>query len=501
MPVDDTVNRILDELRKQGVSVTSLCTDSRCVAPGDVFLAYPGGRADGRRHIGASIARGASAVLWERDGFDWDSGWTVPNVSVTGLRAVAGHVAHVVYGKPSERLWIAGVTGTNGKTSVSQWIAQAFSFLGRRCGVIGTLGTGYPGALQASINTTPDAVELQKVLAKFVSDRVDAVAMEASSIGLHQGRVNGVRFATAAYTNLSRDHLDYHGNMEEYAAAKRRLFFTPGLSSSVLNLDDVQGVAIAGELAGTSVQRIGYSLYAGGAERAGVDRYLEAREITLSMGGASFLMSGSWGEARIETAVVGRYNVANLLAVAGVLLSAGVSLEGVVQALRAVRPVAGRMERHGGDDQPLVVVDYAHTPDALEKVLVALSDIARNTGGRLVCVFGCGGDRDRGKRPLMAAVACRYSDHIVITSDNPRAEDPRAIVDEILHGVDRSSGIPLDVISDRSVAIGHAVRLAGARDIVLLAGKGHEDYQEIGGRKLPFSDSAEAERALGEFKS
>ena len=501
MPVDDTVNRILDELRKQGVKVTSLCTDSRRVEPGDVFLAYPGERSDGRRHIGASIARGAAAVLWERDGFDWDSGWTVPHLSVPGLRSVAGHLAHAVYGRPSERLWIAGVTGTNGKTSVSQWIAQAFSFLGRRCGVIGTLGAGYPGALQTAVNTTPDTVELHRMLATFVSDGVDAVAMEASSIGLHQGRVNGVHFATAAYTNLSRDHLDYHGSMEEYAAAKRRLFQMPGLSASVLNLDDVQGVAIAGELAGTPVQRIGYSLYSGGAARAGVDKYIEACDVALSIGGVSFLMSGSWGEARIESPVIGRYNVANLLAVAGVLFSAGVSLEQVVQALRAVRPVSGRMERHGGDDRPLVVVDYAHTPDALEKVLVALSDIARNTGGQLVCMFGCGGDRDRGKRPLMAAVACRYSDRIVITSDNPRAEDPQSIIDEILHGVDRSSGIPVDVIPDRSEAIGHAVRLAGARDIVLLAGKGHEDYQEIGGRKLPFSDSAEAERVLGGVKS
>ncbi len=499
MRVEETVNRILETLRAQGVGVTSLCTDSRRVAPGDVFLAYRGERADGRRHIGAAVERGASAVLWEREGFDWESGGRIPQIPVENLRSLAGHIAHAVYGRPSEKLWIAGVTGTNGKTSVSQWAAQGMATLGRRCGVVGTLGIGYPGALRDSENTTPDAVELHKALANFAAEGAQAVVMEASSIGLDQDRVNGVRFATAAYTNLSRDHLDYHGDMESYAKAKRKLFETEGLAAAVINLDDVQGAALANALAGSGVQRVGYSLFAGGAEHAGVERHIEARDISLSGRGASFLLAGSWGEAAIETPVVGRYNVANLLAVAGILFSARFSLPQVAEALCAIRAVPGRMDRYGGGGLPLVVVDYAHTPDALEKVLAALADLARGAGGRLVCVFGCGGERDRGKRSLMGAVASRYADRVIITSDNPRGEDPQAIADEIVPGI--GSGIPAEVILDRTSAIGEAVRGALERDVVLLAGKGHETYQEIAGRRLPFSDGAEAMRALRDWKA
>lgn len=500
MPVEDAVNRILESLRSQGVAVTSLCTDSRRVAHGDVFLAYPGERADGRRYIGSAIERGAAAVLWERGGFEWDSGWRIPQLAAENLRGLAGQIAHRVYGRPSEKLWVAGVTGTNGKTSVSQWVAQALAALGRRCGVVGTLGIGYPGALRDSENTTPDAVELHKALAEFAADGTQSVIMEVSSIGLDQGRVNGVRFAAAAYTNLSRDHLDYHPDMESYARAKAKLFDAPGLAAAVINLDDVQGVALANALAGRDVERIGYSLFSGGAERGGVERHLEARELALSGRGAAFLLAGSWGEARIETPIIGRYNVANLLAVAGVLFAAGIPLPQVVGALQSVRPVPGRMERYGGDGRPLVVVDYAHTPDALEKVLAALADLARSAGGRLVCVFGCGGERDRGKRPLMGAVASRYADHVIVTSDNPRGENAQAIVDEVMPGIELGGGVSAEVILDRARAIAAAVRSARAVDVVLLAGKGHEAYQEIAGRRLPFSDGAEATRAVQDWK-
>jgi UDP-N-acetylmuramoyl-L-alanyl-D-glutamate--2,6-diaminopimelate ligase len=475
--------------------VTGLAADSRDLAAGEVFLAYPGSRRDGREFIPAALERRAAAVLWERRGFEWNPDWRAPNLGVDDLRGLAGHLAHEVYGRPSERLWTIGVTGTNGKTSCSHWIAQACSACGAKTAVIGTLGTGFLGDLHAGVNTTPDAVPLHRSLAGLLAQGAQGVAMEVTSIGLDQGRANGVAFGAALFTNLSRDHLDYHGDMESYARAKQRLFETPGLKHAVLNLDDVQGVRLARLLLGRGVTRAGYSCFAGVAARSGLERYAEAHAIEVSPQGIAFSVESSWGEARIESALLGRFNVSNLLAVLTTMLVSGVPFDRATAALAGLEPVAGRMQRLGAAGKPVVVIDYAHTPDALEKTLVALKDVARASGGRLAVVFGCGGERDRGKRPLMGAVASRHADAILVTSDNPRGEDPAAIIAEI------TAAIPVrhEAIVDRRAAIKRAIASAGAADVTLIAGKGHETYQEIAGRRLPFSDVLEANAALSRW--
>jgi UDP-N-acetylmuramoyl-L-alanyl-D-glutamate--2,6-diaminopimelate ligase len=479
--------------------VIGLGADSRTLAPGEVFLAYPGARADGRRFIGSAIERGAAAVLWERTGFEWDAAWRVPNLPADHLRAIAGPLADEVYQRPSAQLWMIGVTGTNGKTSCSQWIAQALAGLGRKTGVIGTLGSGLVDAatessdeLDPDPNTTPDAIVLHRTLAGFVHGGAEAAAMEVSSIGLDQGRVDAVRFDVALFTNLSRDHLDYHGDLEAYAAAKLKLFEAPGLQHAVLNLDDPLGARIAQSLAGTAVQRVGYSLTRGAGRLAGLERHLEAHDISIGDRGVTIALASAWGDARIESALLGRFNVANRLGVLGVLLVSGTSLAASVRAVEALRPVPGRMQRIGGGDRPLVVVDYAHSPDALDKVLEAVADVARAHGGNLVCVFGCGGERDHGKRPLMGEAASRHADFVVVTSDNPRGEDPDRIIAEILPGVRVAHAVE----SDRRAAIRLAVRRCTPRDVIVVAGKGHEPYQEISGERLPFSDAVEVRAAL-----
>jgi UDP-N-acetylmuramoyl-L-alanyl-D-glutamate--2,6-diaminopimelate ligase len=502
-----TANEILDQMQQQGLIIHGLSADSRALRAGDAFVAYPGAIADGRRYIDEAIARGAAAVLWEREGFSWDDAWRVPNIAVDGLRSLVGEIAHEVYGRPSEKLWLAGVTGTNGKTSCSQWIAQALNALGRKTAVIGTLGSGFPAApggepsagLARSLNTTPDAIELQRRLAEFVRAGVQGVSMEVSSIGLDQGRVNGVQFDVALFSNLSRDHLDYHGDMEHYAAAKAKLFDTPGLSGAVLNMDDVLGVRIAQKLAGGTVVCAGYSAHTGVASAAGLELFLEAENIRVNEQGLAFGLVSSWGHAEVRSKLLGRFNVANLLGVLGVLLGAGVALEPAVAALEALTPPPGRMQRLGGGGKPLAVVDYAHSPDALEEVLMSLRPLAETDAGRLICVFGCGGDRDRGKRALMGAIAARSSDQVVLTSDNPRSEDPLAIITDILEGVlgeeQRPGQAPL-VIADRREALVATIAGATAGDVVLVAGKGHEDYQEVAGQRIPFSDAAVIAEAL-----
>jgi len=497
---------ILDRLRQQGAKIGGLGADSRAVRAGDAFLAYPGASADGRRHIAAALARGASAVLWEREGFFWDEAWDVPNVAVDGLRALAGEIAHEVYGRPSEKLWLAGVTGTNGKTSCSLWIAQALGALGRKTAVIGTLGSGFPAApggestadLAPSVNTTPDAIELHRRLAEFLHAGAQGVAMEVSSIGLDQGRVKGAQFDVALFTNFSRDHLDYHGDMERYATAKAQLFDTPGLSGAVLNMDDVLGVRIAQKRAGRKVAFAGYSAHAGVASAAGLEFFLEAENVRQTQEGLAFGLASSWGRAEVRSRLLGRFNVPNLLGVLGVLLGAGVALDQAVAALAALTPPPGRMQRLGGAGKPLAVVDYAHSPDALEEVLMSLRPLADPSAGRLICVFGCGGDRDRGKRAMMGAIAARNADQVVLTSDNPRSEEPLSIITDILEGVlgEAKAGQAPLVIADRGEAIAAAIAGAAAGDVVLIAGKGHEDYQEISGRRIRFLDAAAAAEAL-----
>lgn len=472
------------ELARQGAMIERLAADSRRAAPGVAFFAYPGERTDGRRFIPEAIARGAAGVLWEAEGFAWRDEWRVPNVAVPRLRERSGALAHAFYGRPSEALWTCGVTGTNGKTTCSQWIAAALAAAGVKCGVVGTLGAGLPGALEEAGNTTPDALELHRTLAAMRKAGAAAVAMEVSSHGLEQGRVGGVAFDCALFTNLSHDHLDYHGSMDAYAAAKARLFDAEGLACAVLNLDDVFGAQLAERVAGRGVRVIGYSLVSAPATR----EYLFAA----ALGHGRVRIASSWGEAESALGALGRFNVSNALGVVGALVAQGMDFRDAVRRLPALPEVPGRMQRLGGEGAPLVVVDYAHTPDALAQVLAALRPVAEARGGRLVAVFGAGGDRDRAKRAPMGEAASRLADHVVLTSDNPRSEDPLAILREIEAGVSTAH----QVEPDRARAIEAAIASAADADVVLLAGKGHEAVQEIAGRRLPFSDAAVARGAL-----
>jgi UDP-N-acetylmuramoyl-L-alanyl-D-glutamate--2,6-diaminopimelate ligase len=472
-----------DRLAQLGVPLADLVTDSRQVKLGSVFLAYPGSARDGRDFIPEAIARGAAAVIWEREGFAWDERWDAPNLGVQGLREQASPIAGAVYGDPSARLWMVGVTGTNGKTSVSQWVAQAFDRLGRRAAALGTLGNGLVGERAEAKNTTPDAVVLQRELADYLRRGAKVAAMEVSSHGLDQGRVSGIRYDVAVFTNLTRDHLDYHGTMQAYAQAKFRLFAAAGLSRAVVNVDDEAGRQLAARLAGGPVEVISYGLEGG---------RLRATRVLQSEAGLRFVVTGDWGEGEVAVPVMGAFNVSNLLAVIGVLLASGVAFEQALDCVSRLQPVPGRLERLGGGRLPLVVVDYAHTPDALEKALSALRP-ALAAGHALTCVFGCGGDRDPGKRPLMGEVAARLADRVLVTSDNPRGEDPRAILAQILAGIAPGHA---EAIEDRQVAIFTAIHQGAPGDIVLVAGKGHETYQEIRGVRHPFSDAEVAVAAL-----
>lgn len=479
---------ILQALHEFGVTPRRLCSDSREVQAGDVFVALPGSRVDGRNYIEQALSRGAVAVIEEgvTEKIVGAGATACCRISVPTLASVLGELAASVYGQPSQRLWLAGVTGTNGKTSVSQWIAQSLNILDTRCGVIGTLGNGFPGALVDSPNTTPDAIALQSTLADMLDKNAAACAMEVSSIGLELGRVVGCEFKVAVLTNLTRDHLDFHGDMDAYAAAKRLLFLMPGLQVAVLNLDDPFGRQLAIRLRGV-VRTIGYTLD-GPVDDVSCDEVLHATHLLFHSAGLGFDLKGQ----HFTAPVVGRFNVANLLAVIGVLRARGFEMSLIAGALTKIVPPPGRMESLGGTDGPLVVVDYAHTPDALEKALDVLHETADARGGNLVCVFGCGGARDAGKRPQMGSVAERLAGRVVVTSDNPRGDDPLAIIADIVGGMTR----PPVVEVDRARAIKLAIDGAGYNDVILLAGKGHEPYQEIAGVRHPFSDMAVAKSAL-----
>ena len=481
------------------LGIRRLINDSRAVRPGDTFVAYPGQSRDGREFIPQALARGAASVLWERAGFRWNPRWRAPNLGVRQLRRNAGEIASRVHGRPSARLHVIGVTGTNGKTTCSQWIAQALTRCGRRCAVIGTLGYGVRAPLRPLANTTPDALWLHAQLAEFARRGAQAVAMEVSSIGLDQDRVAGVEFDVALFTNLSRDHLEYHRTMRRYGEAKARLFAWQTLRHAVVNLDDDFGAALARGIGRPGLEVIGYGFTA--ARGAPLARVTGSNLVT-SARGVSFDAKTPWGAARVTSPVLGRHNAYNLLGTLAVLLASGVTLRKAVAALSALMPVPGRLQRVGGGPRPLVVVDYAHTPDALEQALTTLrglldSNASRLTPhtSRLICVFGCGGERDRGKRPQMGRVAAALADRVVITSDNPRGEDPRQIIEDIVGGVRRAGG-GMAIEPDRRAAILRAVQEARRGDIVLLAGKGHEEYQEIRGARRPFSDAAVAREAV-----
>lgn len=485
----------------------TLRTDSRQIQPGDGFVAWPGGATDARHHVSAALAQGASVCLVEHAGvaaFDFQDARVA---SYAQLKAASGPIASVYFEQPSDTLQVLAVTGTNGKTSTAWWLAQALSNLKHSalipCGLVGTLGIGRPPrvdgpqdgpALVSTGMTTPDPVLLQQNFRQFLNEGLQACAIEASSIGIEEGRLDGTRLRTAVFTNFTQDHLDYHGSMAAYWQAKARLFQWPGLQAAVVNVDDHQGAALAASLQGQALD-----LWTLSCQRPA---RLQARQICHDPQGLRFTLvetqpSGAPVEHQVSTRLIGTYNVANLLGVIGAMRSLGVPLDAALLACAHLAPVPGRMECLGEPGQPLVAVDYAHTPDALGKALEALRPMAAQRGGRLWCVFGCGGDRDTSKRPLMGAMAARHADAVVVTSDNPRSEKPDTIISQILLGL---AGYPaLTVCADRARAIDEALAQAGANDVVLVAGKGHEDYQEIAGQRLPFSDLVQVRQALAQW--
>jgi len=464
----------------------SLWTDSRKVGDGDGFIAWPGAATDGRRYVGDALGLGARACLVEQDGAA-AYGFHDERVAVyAGLKAATGPIAAAYFDAPSRHLQIVAVTGTNGKTSTAWWLAQALGRLGRKCGVVGTLGIGEPGAMVSNGLTTPDPVLLQQQLRRFVDEGFVACALEASSIGLVERRLDATSLQVAIFTNFTQDHLDYHPSMQAYWEAKEMLFGWPELKAAVINVDDPKGVELAASLTGKSLDVWTFSC----AQSA----RLEARDIHHGAHTLSFDVVEGAERHRISTELVGQYNVSNLLGVMAALRAMKLPLADAVGACTGLLPVPGRMEPLAVEGLPLVVIDYAHTPDALEKVLTALKPVAMSRGGQLWCVFGCGGDRDANKRPLMAAVVEKNADQIVVTSDNPRSEKPLAIIGQILLGLSHRDAV--HVQADRAVAIAYALSLAQPQDVVLLAGKGHESIQEAGGVKRPFSDRAHAQAAL-----
>ena len=464
----------------------TLHCDSRKVAKGDGFIAWPGAATDGRRHVPAAIAQGAAACLVERDGVEGFGFESDAIASYAQLKRATGPIAAEYFGHPADHLDVLAVTGTNGKTSTAWWLAQALSNAGIACGVVGTLGTGRPPQVEFVGLTTPDPVLLQRRFRKFVDDGARACAIEASSVGIVERRLDGTRIRVAMFTNFTQDHLDYHGTMDAYWDAKFELFRWPGLQAAVVNIDDEKGRTLATELEGTALDLWTISCAA--------PARLAARNIGYGDEGLRFDVCEGSDAIALATGVIGQYNVSNLLGVIAAMRAMGVSLQDAVEACGALLPVPGRMERIVERGKPLVAVDYAHTPDALAKALHALRPLAQRRGGELWCIFGCGGDRDPTKRPLMAAVVEKNADHVVVTSDNPRSEKPENIISQVLLGLSHAKCV--EVQADRAMAIAETIREAGADDVILIAGKGHEDYQEVADVKHPFSDRAHAEAAL-----
>jgi len=470
-----------------------LRSDSRLIAAGDGFLAWAGHKADGRAHVQEALARGAAACLVDAAGAQAPEVATDRIAALPDLKSNVGVLASRWLGEPSRHLKVLAVTGTNGKTSTAWWLAHALHQLSKAepptlggCGLIGTLGVGIPPVLQDTGLTTPDALRLQQVLASLVSAGVGACAIEASSIGLVEQRLAGTRIDTAIFTNLTQDHLDYHGSMQAYWEAKRMLFDWPGLRAAVINIEDPHGAALHAELGARGLDL--WSVAVGAPAR------LRAEDLHHGATGLAFDVVQGGERASLATQLVGRYNVLNLLGVIATLRSLGVSLAAACAACADLEAVPGRMQQIAQPGQPLAVVDYAHTPDALVKVLAALRPVAASRGGRLLCVFGCGGDRDAGKRPLMGAAAQQGADRVIVTSDNPRSEVPGAIIEQIVRGM--KVGEHMSTEPDRAAAIAQALSQADADDVVLIAGKGHEPYQEVAGVRRPFSDLTQARQAL-----
>ena len=489
----DSPSAALAWMRQHGVQGLSL--DSRRIQPGDAFIAWPGHARDARQYVRQALGAGASACLVEARGaeaFDFVDQARV--AAMPDLKASTGAIASAFMGDPSRRLRMVAVTGTNGKTSTAWWTAQALTALGRRCGVIGTLGAGEPpsaahpeGSMAPTGFTTPDPVALQGALRRLADQGVEACAIEASSIGIVEHRLAGTHIDVALFTNFTQDHLDFHGTMDAYWRAKTMLFDRPELVAAVVNLDDSHGASLAYSLRGRPLAVLTYS-----ARR---DARLRAAKLRYEGDGLCFDVIEAGAQAEVRTPLIGDYNVSNVLAVIGGLRALGVPFAEAARACWALTPVPGRMQRVAAPGAgPEVVVDYAHTPDALEKALLALQPLAAQRGGILWCVFGCGGDRDAAKRPLMGELAQRHAMRVVVTSDNPRSEAPGQIIQQILAGLPTRDRV--DVVEDRRAALAHAIGGADVRDVILVAGKGHEAYQEIAGVKHPFSDVLHAEAAL-----
>ncbi len=500
---DDICRQTVMWLKAAAPAGARIKIDSRTIEQGDVFAAIRGGSVDGLSYAQVAASRHASAMLVEERDDVLGKNAGLPVHVVPGLKDLLGEIASLFYGEPSRHMRGAAVTGTNGKTSVSHWTADALTRLHHPCAVIGTIGTSLAGkALDAPPLTTPDAASLQEILFEAYEKGAQAFAMEASSIGLEQGRMRGTRIETAAFTNLTRDHLDYHATLEAYEKAKSILFDWPELKNAVINIDDEAGVRLARRTLSRGIRTITYSL--AGKTMEGAEA-LNATDIVNADQGIAFAVHWQGKSLLVASHVIGRFNVSNLLAAAGILLTFGIAPEAVFSELENLRAPAGRIEPvtvPGADGQksPLVIVDYAHTPDALTKVLAALSEVKKARGAsRLWVVFGAGGDRDHGKRPLMGAAASAAADEVVITSDNPRSEDPQAIAEAVAAGV--KDGTRPRIILDRRSAVLEAVCAARPEDIVLIAGKGHETYQEVRGVRYPMSDVQLAREALIERRT
>jgi UDP-N-acetylmuramoyl-L-alanyl-D-glutamate--2,6-diaminopimelate ligase len=470
-----------------------LHTDSRRVGAGDGFIAWPGGVTDGRQFVTSALQQGATACVVEHAGaenFAWGESDAI--ATYDGLKAASGLIAAAYYEQPSQQLDVVAITGTNGKTSSAWWLAHALQNTGKRCAMVGTLGVGEVDHLEVTGMTTPDPVLLQARLRNMANAGVNACAIEASSIGLAEHRLDGTQVRVAMFTNFTQDHLDYHGDMASYWQAKLALFSWVGLQAAVVNVDDAQGAALAAQLQARSELNVWtISCSANAAPSA---QHIVARHIQHGARGLCFEVVEGEESHALETQLVGHYNVSNVLGVIACLRALGHSLADAVNACRVLPAVPGRMQTVGKTGEPLVVIDYAHTPDAVAQAVQALLPLAQSRGGELTCVLGCGGERDAAKRPLMAAAAEQYAQHVVLTSDNPRSEDPQTILNQMLTGLHNAA--KAIVIADRAQAIAQTVKHAHAHDVVLVAGKGHEDYQEISGVKHPFSDVQHARDAL-----
>ncbi|PUE59755.1 UDP-N-acetylmuramoyl-L-alanyl-D-glutamate--2,6-diaminopimelate ligase [Limnohabitans curvus] len=472
-----------------------LHTDSRRVGAGDGFIAWPGGVTDGRQFVASALKQGATACVVEHSGaeaFAWGDSEAI--ATYDGLKAASGPIAAAYYEQPSHALDVLAITGTNGKTSTAWWLAHALQNAGKRCAMVGTLGVGEVGHLEVTGMTTPDPVLLQARLRAMVEAGVNACAIEASSIGLAEHRLDGTQVRVAMFTNFTQDHLDYHGDMTSYWQAKLALFSWAGLQAAVVNVDDAQGAALAVQLQARGDVHVWTVSCAADATMG--SQHIVARHIQHGARGLCFEVVEGEETHMLDTQLVGLYNVSNVLGVIACMRALGYSLADAVQACRVLPAVPGRMQTVGEAGEPLVVIDYAHTPDAVAQAVQALLPLAQSRGGELTCVLGCGGDRDAAKRPLMAAAAEQYAQHVVLTSDNPRSEDPQTILNHMLAGLKNAA--KTIVVADRAQAIAQTVQRARAQDVVLVAGKGHEDYQEIAGVKYPFSDVQHARDALAQ---